>query len=281
MRTPLQNPRKPATAADDAVGAARTQARRRLIGALVLLTAGVIGFPLLFETQPRPLPIDTPIVAAAREPGMQPVRPGTPRAGVVAPPVAPAPGGGSESVAAPPPTPAAASAASAAVPTALAAASTAAGATSLPAAGAASGAAPAPAPAPARSASLPLPAARGAAASATVRTPSGAAVASAPGVAPAAPAPVARASEPRSAAPAAAAEARFVVQVGAYTDAATLREARQKVEKLGLKTYTQVIEGDASRRTRVRVGPFATRAEAQEALARLKAAGLPGNLLAL
>jgi DedD protein len=31
-----------------------------------------------------------------------------------------------------------------------------------------------------------------------------------------------------------------VVQVGAYTDATTLRDARQKVEKLGLKTYTQV-----------------------------------------
>ena len=35
---------------------------------------------------------------------------------------------------------------------------------------------------------------------------------------------------------------RFVVQVGAFADAATAREARQKVEKLGLKTYTQVVE---------------------------------------
>jgi len=72
-----------------------------------------------------------------------------------------------------------------------------------------------------------------------------------------------------------------VVQVGAYSDAAMLRETRQKVEKLGLKTYTQVIEGDAGRRTRVRVGPFATRAEAQAAVSRLKAAGLPANLLTL
>lgn len=79
----------------------------------------------------------------------------------------------------------------------------------------------------------------------------------------------------------AAAEGRFVVQVGAYSDAATLRDARQRVEKLGLKTYTQVIEGEAARRTRVRVGPFATRAEAQAAAARIKAAGLPANLLAL
>lgn len=78
-----------------------------------------------------------------------------------------------------------------------------------------------------------------------------------------------------------AAEGRYVVQVGAYADAATLRDTRNKVEKLGLKTYTQVIEGDAGRRTRVRVGPFGTRAEAQAAAAKLKAAGLPANLLTL
>jgi DedD protein len=71
------------------------------------------------------------------------------------------------------------------------------------------------------------------------------------------------------------------VQVGAYSDANTLRETRQKVEKLGLRTYTQVIEGDAGKRTRVRVGPFGSREEAQAAAARLKAAGLPANLLTL
>jgi DedD protein len=74
---------------------------------------------------------------------------------------------------------------------------------------------------------------------------------------------------------------RFVVQVGAYTDAAALREARQKVEKLGMKTYTQVIETEAGKRTRVRVGPFATREEATAAGRALKAAGLPANILAL
>ena len=73
----------------------------------------------------------------------------------------------------------------------------------------------------------------------------------------------------------------MVVQVGAYTDADKLREARQKVERLGLKTYTQVIEADGGKRTRVRVGPFASRAEADAAAARLKAAGLPVAILTL
>ena len=75
--------------------------------------------------------------------------------------------------------------------------------------------------------------------------------------------------------------ARFVVQVGAYTDAATLREARQKVEKLGLKTYTQVVETEGGARTRVRVGPFETREEAEKAAARIKAGGLAANILSL
>ena len=35
---------------------ARVKARRRMIGMAVLVGVGVIGFPWLFETQPRPLP---------------------------------------------------------------------------------------------------------------------------------------------------------------------------------------------------------------------------------
>ena len=54
--------KKPAApdAADD-VRQARTRARQRLIGAAVLVVAGIVGFPLLFETQPRPIPVDLPI----------------------------------------------------------------------------------------------------------------------------------------------------------------------------------------------------------------------------
>jgi DedD protein len=79
----------------------------------------------------------------------------------------------------------------------------------------------------------------------------------------------------------AAGAARVVVQVGAYTEPTKLKEARQKVEQLGFKTYTQVIEVDGTKRTRVRVGPFATKAEADKAAARIKASGLPVAILAL
>jgi DedD protein len=87
-----------------------------------------------------------------------------------------------------------------------------------------------------------------------------------------------RAASPKASEPG---SVRLVVQVGAYTDADKLREARQKVEKLGMKTYTQVVEGEGAKRTRVRVGPFATREEADKAAARIKAAGLPVAVLTL
>ena len=93
--------------------------------------------------------------------------------------------------------------------------------------------------------------------------------------------PIAAAAEPAAAVASEPKAARFVVQAGAYTDAAALREARQKVEKLGLKTYTQVIETESGSRTRVRVGPFDTRDEAEKAAARIKGSGLAANILSL
>jgi DedD protein len=56
----------PATPAE-VVQRARTRARRRLIGAVVLLGIGVVGFPLLFETQPRPIAVDVDFDIPQRE----------------------------------------------------------------------------------------------------------------------------------------------------------------------------------------------------------------------
>jgi DedD protein len=218
-------------------------ARHRLIGALVLLAVAVAVFSLVFDTEPRPLPMDTPMRAG--EGAAEPAKP-----------------------------------------------SAASSATKLPASPATADAAPKdPAKESSKEALKEAPKAEAAAeppASAVAapqepvpeQPPSTAKVAalasSASSVAAASPA----ASKP---APAAAAEAgaRYVIQVGAFSDAQALREARQRVEKLGLKTYTQVIESGGSTRTRVRVGPFASRDEAERVRAKLQAAKLPANLLTL
>ena len=241
------------------------------MGALVLLVVGVVGFPMLFETQPRPLPLDIPIqvpVAEGRAPTMTP-QPRSPLPVINLPSDA-----GTE-----------ASVAEVASMTPVPVKARAVEGTASATSGVA--------PEPRKVASAPLPTpALAKVLAAGPSAPAAAAKASVPVVAAATPAPDAasRAADtrPATASPAAAAaasaapsEGRYVVQVGAYTDVATLRAARAKVEKLGLKTYTQVIEADAGKRTRVRLGPYATRAEADAAAAKLKGAGLPANVLAL
>lgn len=78
---------------------------------------------------------------------------------------------------------------------------------------------------------------------------------------------------------AAAGNERIVVQVGAFAEVERAREARLKLERAGLKTYTHVAETPQGRRIRVRLGPYPTKAEADKAAARAKALGLPAQLL--
>ena len=262
MRLPFQRSKDPASerspraaAVDDAaaVEAARTRARRRLVGAGVLLVAGVIGFPMLFETQPRPLPMDTPIEIRPRD--LAAATPAAPATTPAAPEPAPAPATepGADAVVA------VASAPAPAAPTLLPA--------EEPAGSAPAAATPAPVAPPA----------------AEPRPVATAAPAAPPGTPPADrtdDGARAQALLEGKATPAAA-SGRFVVQVGAYSDDAALRSARQRVERLGLKTYTQVVETGAGKRTRVRIGPYASRDEADAAAAKVKGAGLPANILAL
>ena len=74
---------------------------------------------------------------------------------------------------------------------------------------------------------------------------------------------------------------KVIVQVGAFSDAEKVREVRRKLESAGLKTYTQSIEKDGKRTTRVRVGPFDNRTEADKAAARIRKLDLQANVIAL
>ena len=230
----------------DAVQRARTRARQRLVGAAVLVVIGVIGFPLVFETQPRPIPVDIPIEVPRRE--------GSP------PLVMPA---------ARSPATVAASAPPAAVPSAVITESR-------------------------EEAGLEVAAASAAPASETGPKPTPTPIAKPPTVAVLEPAPKPAAADtegararalleakPATVATAASNAGRFVVQVGAFADAKAARETRLKVEKLGLKTYTQVATTSSGDRIRVRVGPFGTRDEADRAMAKAKSAGLSAVVLTL
>ena len=246
----------------------RRRARHRLIGAAVLVAVGVIGFPLLFDTQPRPIPVDIPIEIPDRN-KVAPL--------VVPAPVADAPAAKPAAPATPEPAPTAAVQRPA--PSRTAAANGLADGEEL---------VPSARPAPAK----PTPAPAAAAAKPAVKHDAKQPAAPAPSPAPE-PKPAARADDSARArallegrsteasAAAGAEEARFIVQVGAFADAEKAREARTKVERAGLKTYTQVVDTKDGKRTRVRVGPFTNRAEADKAAARIKALDLSASVLTL
>lgn len=249
----------------ESVEALRKRARHRLIGAAVLVLVGIVGFPLVFDTQPRPIAVDIPIEI----PDRNKTKP------LPLPPVtsaqAPAVSG---------PINAPASAVTAAKPA------------SAPVAAASPKSEPQPAviteskseakvepvkPAPPK-AETPKPEPRAEAKAepkpalaAPKRDDASRAQALLEG----------KAVDVTDRKAPAAAEGRFVVQVGAFADATKARETRLKVEHAGLKTYTQVAETKDGKRIRVRVGPFATRAEADRAAQKIKGLELPAAVLTL
>jgi DedD protein len=193
----------------------RKRAKHRLIGAAVLVLIGVVGFPLLFDSQPRPVPVDIAIEIPAK----QSVKPLTQSAPAV--PATPAP-----------------------VPVA-----------------AAPVAAVTPAPLPAPVAAAPAPAAASRPVDDSTRAKA--------------------LLEGKPVTPESAPELRLVVQVGAFADAAKAREVRQRLEKAGLKTYTQVADTKDGKRIRVRVGPFASKEEADKAADKIKTLDLTATILSL
>ena len=296
-QAPLANAQNPADTAE-AMREVRARARTRLMGATVLLLVGVIGFPLLFETQPRPIPVDLPIEIPARNAaGVVDASSHASRQPVSAAPLAASvPTAESVSYDARSSAPAAASApASEASPHRSAFASLAA---ALGGSTASAGTAPASAAyvapsmggagstvAQAKPAAKPAKAAASAAtAAASKPTPAlhTAGPVLPPPVAASRTSPAAILADTATNPPdAAAGGGRFVVQVGAFLEDAKVRETRAKVEKLGMKTYTQGVDTPTGKRIRVRVGPLATKAEADKIAAKLKADGLQAVVLAL
>jgi DedD protein len=75
--------------------------------------------------------------------------------------------------------------------------------------------------------------------------------------------------------------ARFVVQIGAFNDETKVREVRVKLEKEGIKTYTNIAQTKDGARTRVRVGPFTSRDEADKVARKIKQLQLQPQVLTL
>jgi DedD protein len=254
------------------VEALRTRARRRLIGMVVLVGAGVLGFPWLFETQPRPMSPDVRIVQsgphaqgeadASSRAASGRVSPAPRREAQVANITPPA-----DATNAPPPAEARQESRAQAQAEAV-----------QPA--------PKPAPKPSLKPSTGEPA----------RQPEKVAAKPAEKAPEKSPEKVAQKPQAKPAEKSAdkatdkkpdpkpdnkASDTRYVVQFGAFADVNAARETRQKAERMGLKTYAQQVDTPQGKRIRVRLGPFADKAEADKALATLRKGGLNGNVLTL
>ena len=74
---------------------------------------------------------------------------------------------------------------------------------------------------------------------------------------------------------------RFIVQVGAFADESKSKEVRSKLEKAGIKTYTHIAQTKEGKRIRVRVGPFASKEEAQKTVDKIKSLQLSASVLTI
>ncbi|MCB5187229.1 SPOR domain-containing protein [Methylobacillus caricis] len=71
----------------------------------------------------------------------------------------------------------------------------------------------------------------------------------------------------------------FLVQIGVFSDPINVKNLQDKLSGQGLKSHTESIPTASGEKTRLRVGPFASREAAEQALAKVKAVGLSGMVI--
>lgn len=70
----------------------------------------------------------------------------------------------------------------------------------------------------------------------------------------------------------------FVVQLGAFSNAENVQQLRDRLSAVGVTTYTEKLPSGA---TRVRVGPYADKIQADKVLAKINAAGVQAQVVSL
>jgi DedD protein len=227
----------------ESVEVIRKRARHRLMGSVVLVLGAVVGLPLLFDSQPRPVAIDTPIVIPDRNQVAPLTAAVAPKTGTVKEPTP---------VQAEPAPPETATVAKSAVanPAGLDPNEEVVSKTNKPE--------PKSEPKPELKPELkPEPKVE---AKPEVKTD----------------AKLDGKEAPKSEQP-----VRSVVQVGAYAELAKAREVRAKLESAGFKTYTQEVETKDGKRIRVRVGPFPSKEEAEKTAEKIRKLNLQTSVLKL
>jgi DedD protein len=85
--------------------------------------------------------------------------------------------------------------------------------------------------------------------------------------------------KPQDAGPANAGGAQ-VILIGAFANAANVKQLQSKLGELGIKTFTEPLDSPQGKKTRVRAGPFPNRETAEKALEKMKRIGISGVVAA-
>ena len=104
---------------------------------------------------------------------------------------------------------------------------------------------------------------------AELRAEANAAAIAAAGQAPAPPTPVAETAKTPT----------YSVQIGVFSDAGNVNQLVEKLKGIGIASSTEKIQTAQGEKIRLRAGPFASRALADDALADIKDAGLSGMII--
>jgi DedD protein len=242
----------------------KQRARRRLVGAIALVVAAVIILPMVLDSHPKPVTDDISIDIPSRPaPKVAPKTTEDTQAGVAPDNPTPDAGLAASSLAATP----------AVKPAQSGASKQSADANTMPAPAAKPAAKPQ---APAVAANTaPAVTAAPAAPTKPIRTPATHSAESAPAPSDDEINTAAARADANSGTPASPPGSRFAVQLGAFTDDANARTWATKLKAAGVPAYTEHRkQADGSTLTLLRAGPFADRAAATAAIAKVREAGL-------
>lgn len=73
---------------------------------------------------------------------------------------------------------------------------------------------------------------------------------------------------------------QFVILIGAFANPANVKQLQAKIGELGIKVFTEPLDSEGGKKTRVRAGPFPDRDAAEKALSKMKRIGVNGVVAA-
>lgn len=76
-----------------------------------------------------------------------------------------------------------------------------------------------------------------------------------------------------------ATKGNYLLQIGVFSDPENVKKLQNKLSDSGLKSRGEVIDTPTGKATRLRVGPFSSKKDAEAALAKAKALNIPGQVV--